>query len=250
MKIDVSVINPQNLSLVQVPAGIKESLPQPRKVKTRSWSTIPIPKVKKVTQDTVLVADFQATIMIPIRVLNQQLCKATKSTKKFLIVPKSMAQIYIFREDESKIEIEEGNRTQEVRTPPKPAFVNDDQLEDTNQNPNANQIGLAETMENEETQYNDAKQNTEALEKINFNTMEDEEEKDLKKEVVDVDESAQEIDLNKKSNIDHNRSSTIVVTEGAMDEAHDYVQGMIKSIKHQHKTVREKPKAHGNWRLD
>lgn len=39
-------------------------------------------------------------------------------------------------------------------------------------------VGDAETMGNEETWYNDPKQNTEHLEKINFNSIEDDPEND------------------------------------------------------------------------
>lgn len=96
------------------------------------------------------------------------------------------------------------------------------------------ETGVAETMENEEFAYNEPKQNGE---KINFNTQEDE---------MDVDNDTSknyqknfEIDdADSKAEIMHHRNSTVIVSDGEIEDAHNYVQGMIKSIKKSHKPIK------------
>lgn len=126
--------------------------------------------------------------------------------------------------------------------------MKNESLESLHEEQKEHHIGIVETMGNEETEYNEGKQDTEMLEKINFNTIEDDQPQDdlkvykpphemIDEENEDVDDTAQEIDGHRKpsgkvpefiSIVDQNRASTIIVSEDAIDEAHNYVQGIIK----------------------
>jgi hypothetical protein len=98
----------------------------------------------------------------------------------------------------------------------------------------ADETGVAETMENEEFALDEPKQNGE---KINFNTHEDEleNESDTSK---NYQKHFEKNDPDHKAEIMNNRNSTVIVSEGDMEEAHNYVQGMIKNIKKKHKPVK------------
>ena len=101
-----------------------------------------------------------------------------------------------------------------------------------------------------ETQYVDNKQDTEMIEKINFNTNEDDlDGKDTMKGVdsnatmeVLSQEDTKAIEMpsgpsytNSQTGNYPNRSSTIMISEGDENVAHQYVEGMIKDFKHKAK---------------
>ena len=106
-----------------------------------------------------------------------------------------------------------------------------------------------EIIKNAETDYNDQNQDTEALEKINFNTMEDhnEEANTLKDNdsmaMIDIyaKEEKKSYEMPYRNNTGESgnyRNSTFLVSDDDVDHAQKYISGMITSIKHQNKTIK------------
>lgn len=105
-----------------------------------------------------------------------------------------------------------------------------------------------------ETQYVDNKQDTQMIEKINFNTHEDDPNDIKNQKEMDSNamlellsqEDAKAIEIEQPSGHSHNnsqtsnyqnRSSTIMISEEDENVAHLYVEGMINNFKHKAKVM-------------
>jgi hypothetical protein len=92
-------------------------------------------------------------------------------------------------------------------------------------------------MENDEFAFDENMKSNENVERINFNTHEDDMDAD-----IDITKNYQRAiekdEPDPTSELIIIRNSTVIVPEDELESAHNYVQGMIKSIKQQNKAVK------------
>jgi hypothetical protein len=92
-------------------------------------------------------------------------------------------------------------------------------------------------MENDEFAFDENMKSTENVERINFNTHEDDIEADIDI-TKNYQRSIEKDDPDPTSEIIINRNSTVIVPDEELESAHNYVQGMIKNINQQNKAVK------------
>jgi hypothetical protein len=114
---------------------------------------------------------------------------------------------------------------------------NETEIRNINEENKHDDTGIAETMENDEFAFDENMKSNENIERINFNTHEDDIEADIDI-TKNYQRSIEKDDPDPTSEIIINRNSTVIVPEDELESAHDYVQGMIRSIKQQNKAVK------------